>query len=644
MNSSLQIGNWLVELSNFWVIASAVVLLLALPYTVLTAFRRLYERSPGRAITVSALNVAALIALLLLLIEPAREHLSTQHVVLVSEGAELSNQSRLDADVYVAPAALIEETDRQNMVNANWLLDVGQLVLREPALSSVEVLGYGLSYAQWQGIPADVKIEYEAPFVSGFVAMQWRRLLLMGETLQIQGRFNNSKEGSIIELRLLDPAGKQVTSERILSGGHFDLPVRPKGPGNLEYRLQAWQGDQLLADETVSVFVSVSLPQTILIEQSAPSFETRQLKNHASELGATLLVNSRISKEKFINQAVNSTENTETGFSPVSLAKSDWLIMDGRALTELSAQRTQWLKDAVYEGLGVLIFADESLLNDFERLSTGLLQGFSLSADPNAETETTVQLNNSTAADDELPLPVASMTLKADPSSDSSFEVIAASRPGMPLVAKRRLGLGNVTISLINQSYTWPTAGQRKTWSGYWSTLSSAISRQRQDSFLLAPPDGNFYRMGQRIKVCAFGNEDNLSVQIAPNLTIEKADLAYDLLRLPLIADQQGSARKCGWFWPQAEGWQEIRLLSADTSSVLNELSVYVNSPHEWIGQQRFENVQATLDRQASEPLDLQRETVQKTVREPFEVFWLWLLFIATASLLWLERKLDWDA
>lgn len=645
MNTSFQIGSWLLDLSNTWVVATAGILILATPFILFAAWRRLCVRNRARALAVVILNLIACTTLLLLLTEPVREHLSTQNVVLISEGADLGSPPVPTQDaVYIAPAALADETDRQAMSNANWLLDAGQLVLKEPALAKIKLLGYGLSDDQWQTIPDTVEIEYSAPALQGFTEMQWPRSLPMGGTLQLKGKYHSPQEGAIIELRLLDPADKLLDEKRVLSGSHFDFLIRPKSPGNLVYRLQAWHGDQQLADESVAIFTSSSPPQRILVEQSAPSYEIRQLKDYAAGLGATLVINSRISKGKSIGQSVNLADGGETAFSPASLAASDWLIIDGRALLQLSRQASQWLTEAVVGGLGVLVLADESLLKDFDDVSSGLLKGFALSANPDADVQAIPQLLNVPSFENELPLPVAAMTLRGDVTSNSPMDTIVASRSGDILVARHQLGAGQVALSLISQSHTWLTAGQRRPWSNYWSALSSAISRQRQDMFLLPSPDDRFFRLGQRAEVCAFGSGNKLAVQVESGSNFQLAEKINSSFNLSLSNDQRGSAQYCGWFWPRTQGWQQLILLSQDATSALDQKFIYVYDSDQWAGQRQFENTLATLARQAQGRSSKNHISADKMVTEPLKPFWLWLVFVVTASLLWLERKLDWNA
>lgn len=664
--NALMLGNWLFDFSEWWLVAAALVLVLALPLTLVACWRRLSPRSPARVTLVMLLNVLAFVALFLLLTEPRREHMASQNVVLISEGIDLEKNPASSGNiVYIAPGGLPDLSDQQAMTNANWLLDMGQLNLREPALSSVELLGYGLSKAQWQSIPENVQINFVAPPLVGFSDMHWPHTLIMGQTMTIQGDFNGSDPDAIFELRLLDPAGQQINQQRIRAGEHFSLMVRPKSQGNILYRLQAWQKDTLLSDQAVTVSVGIATPLQIMVKQSAPSFETRQLKDFASTTGTEVLMYTRTSKGKSITQMVNQANASDTTFSPTSLAASDWLIIDGRALIDLPATQQQWLYEAVQSGLGVLVLADESLLTDFDKLSDNLLRGFSLSADNDGDDEVIPQLVNVSGFQNELPLPVFPAKLTAN-TDQAPLDMIVSDQNGRALIASQSIGLGKVAIGLISQSYRWVTAGHRISWSNYWSALSTALSRPKLNAMLIPPADNEFYSKNQRGQVCAFTSTQDVLVRISSNSggvpqeagnqesgNQESGNASrrngesgngQPVFELPLTIDSRGSARKCAWYWPTVSGWQNIQLLSPDSSEVLDSQSRYIWRNDQWPGQKRFERRNASNDRLAQSKQAAGESAPEKLVTEPLNTFWLWLLFITCASALWLERKLDWDA
>lgn len=501
--------------------------------------------------------------------------------------------------------------------------------LRQPGLTRLEVLGYGLRQDQWASFPNDVQIDFDPPPVNGFTNMRWKRTLNMGEILQVNGRFSHTEPGKVLHLRLLDPALNIVKDTPVNSGQFFNLSVPVKARGHLEYRIQAWRGDRLLSEQPVPVTALVAPPLGIMIEQSAPSFETRQLKNYAAVNGHRVLVNSAISKGKSISQTANLPVASETSLSPQTLAAQDVLIMDGRALVNLPDTRRQWLESAVEDGLGLLVLADAVLLDNFDKLSRDLLSGFQLSPQPDPEVQVFPRLLTDTAIQWQEPLPVQATRLSVD-----NGEILVDDNLGNALLVNRKSGMGNISISLIRQSHGWSTSGNMIDWSNYWSSVIASIAKPRDGSYLLHPGDSDFYRRNQRAAICALTTEEGLSVQISPTDSEEQT-----VVELILATDVLNSARQCAYFWPTTDGWHQVQLVSSISNTVLDRAAIHIFQTGDWLAQQRVQRVQATRARAAG-TIAASANASQKQVTRAVSVFWPWLILVLSATLLWLERKL----
>lgn len=625
------IGDWSISIDNPMVLLVFVLLLISLLLTLRAGWRRLYPLKPSRAIMVALLNIVAFTTVLTLLIEPQRLHQVEQRIVLVTEGSDMAAVSLVNSsNVYVSPGVIATPESSQPLKNANWLLDIAQLPLREPALANIDVRGFGLSHEQWQTLPGDVDVEFTAPPISGFTNMHWRRALVAGETLHIGGRYTNQAVDTVITLRLLNPAGVAVDETRVRNEDYFSLSARPRASGNLVYSLQAWTGDSLLHEQILPISAGTPAAINIMVEQSAPSFETRQLKNYAAGNGARVLINSQISRGKFISQATNLPDDAEITFSPQTLAVQDVLIMDGRALTLLAAQQQKWLADAVAEGLGIIIFADASLLEASENLKTGLLAGFELASNQDAPIELVPRLISNPASGWQQPLPVTAIQLQA-----TAADLLIDDGHGRALVLNKSFGLGHVAVSLIKQSHRWLTAGHRDHWSDYWAALIAAIGRPRSDSYLLPQADDVFPRIAERTAVCALSNDENLVVTItaAGNGSIQSG---FDI---PLTPDKLGAPRHCGWFWPQNEGWHQVQLRTQSGGQLLDQQGVFISNQQQWLPQIRAERTMSTRIRVSENAARQTGLSARKWVSEPVDGLWLYLLLVISASLLWLERK-----
>ena len=625
------IGDWSISIDNPMILVAFALLLVSLFLTLRASWRRLYPVKPSRAIIVALLNIVAFATVLTILIQPQRMQLVKQQVLLITEGTDMAASSLLNSsNVYVSPNVLVTPESLQHLKNASWLLNIAQLPLREPALTNIDVRGFGLSRSQWHTLPGDVSVDFTAPAINGFTNMRWPRTLVAGETLHIGGHYTNQAVDSVITLRLLNPAGAAVDETRVRNEDYFSLSARPRTGGSLVYILQAWAGESLLHEQVVPLSVGTTAAINIMVEQSAPSFETRQLKNYAAGNGARVLINSQISRGKSISQAANLSDDAEITFSPPMLAAQHVLIMDGRALTLLADQQLKWLADAVAEGLGILIFADTSLLEASGKLKAGLLAGLELTSVQDAQAELVPRLISNPASGWQQPLPIAGIQLRA-PAAD----LLIDDGHGQALVLNKSSGLGHVAVSRIKQSHRWLTAGNRDHWSDYWAALISAVGRPRSDSYLLPQPDDIFPRIDERTAVCALSNDENLVATLIA-AGAEGTQAEFDILLSP---DKLGSPRQCGWFWPQQLGWHQVLLRSKSSKLVLDQQGIFIFDQYQWLAQIRDEHSIATQTRSARNTGQQVESGEEKWVSEPVDVFWLYLLLVTSASLLWLERK-----
>lgn len=628
----ISFGPWQFDFSEPLIISLSLLLLASMLLSFRFVSVRLFKRAPWRALTIMLLNAIAYAAVLLLLVEPRYSQQVQKNVSLVTEGVDVSGADRISsASLYVAPGVQVSSAVKQALPNANWLLDVEQLLLREPALGSINVYGFGLEQEQWLDFPQNISVEFEAPDIDGFTDMRWPRSLLEGETLSVNGHYRMRDKDGIIQLRLLDPAENIIDEARIKSDQVFTMRARIKTPGNLVYKLQAWNSGLMLSEQPVPVNVGEARPLDILIMQSAPSFETRALKNFAETRGHRIRLNTDISKGKRITQSANLAPDSDTSLSPQNLAQQDILIMDGRALINLPPTQRQWLNTAVEAGLGLMLLADSTLVNNIDDLNKDLLKGFELAPLADVETTAVPRLLTANAKDWQVPLPVTTMQLGAE-----NADVLIDDGQDRNLVLTRAKGLGQIGISLISHSHNWLTAGQNAPWGDYWRTLFTSLARQPADSYLLARPEAEFSRVNQRLAVCALGTGKGAGVSIN---ALSQKDLSSEF-DLQLASDKLNSPRQCTYFWPRVSGWHQLQLYSANRTRVLDQKAFYVFDAEQWLAQHRMQRLQATLARrniEGNKPV----ETNTTWVSEPLNAFWLWLTLILSATCLWLERKLD---
>ena len=419
---------------------------------------------------------------------------------------------------------------------------------------------------------------------------------------------------------------------RIKSNSGFSLRARPRSRGNLEYILQSWDGDQLISEQTVPVAVTQAGLLNIMVVQSAPSFETRHLKNYAASLGHHVLVNTTLSKDRTISQLVNLPDNSPTAMSPSLLQSQDLLIMDGRSLAGLDADRRQWLDGALGQGLGLLVLADSSLLEDPANTQSGLLKDFRLTASTRIDGEAAPRLLTDVAAEWREPLTLPAMEMLA-----IDADVLIDDGLDQPLLARRKVGLGHIAVSLLSHSHEWLTSQGKDIWSSYWSGIIARLGRQKRTSYLLPPDSSEFFSTHQRVPVCVMSMGEHLSVEITP----PGANIIPAVFRVELETDLLGSPRQCAFFWPQHSGWHGLRLLRTGNDSVLDQQAIHIFSDDQWRAQKRAERATATRTR--SQKVPKSTNTDKKWVSVPIDTFWLWLILVLSSTLLWIERKFHLD-
>ena len=184
--------------------------------------------------------------------------------------------------------------------------------------------------------------------VTGLVSMRWQRQLNRGQWQRVSGvlqvapaEAKGNLQQTLYHVYLKDPAGQVVAQQAVRDGETFELLVNVKTEGLWQYQLALAKAsdDITVVEENLAFEVTRPSFAKLLIRQSAPSFETRHVKNWAVEQGAQVTVETQISKNRYISQHANypqedrSDEKTAQvdSFDTLStLNQYDLLIIDAR--------------------------------------------------------------------------------------------------------------------------------------------------------------------------------------------------------------------------------------------------------------------------------------------------------------------------
>lgn len=603
-----------------------IVLLLLCAVLILTVTRVMRRLSGASGITrllVVALNVATFCTVALLLVPPERLQEQSDAALLLTPGADTADLPR-DRMVYSLPGVEIPAGD--NHLQALSL--PGQLTLREPGLAALEIRGHGLRWQQWQQLPTDLRVGFEPAPLAGPTDVQWPRLLHLGEPLSVTGALTLPEENRVARLVLMDPAGLAVAETTARSGQSFAVESVPRASGRMTYTLQSWLGDTLISEEPVSTFVQANRGARLLIVQSAPSFDTRQLVNWAADRGQEAVVLTGISRDRDLAQGFNTPDALPLNLNRALLGWADLIIMDGRRWSTLSAAQAGLVLDAVSGGAGLLLLADSQLAEWLQSQANDALGFALLPAEPGLAAWPAWP-----GGAPATPLPLAPWRLD-NPRSGAAAHTLTGSEEGLVLEAWQALGAGRVAISLIRERQRWFTEGQAGQATRYWSYLMRTLGRPVSGPEWLAPASREMVRANRVFGFCIAG--------AGPAAYLLESTNGDMILEGEMLAHADGFPVACGRARVKQAGWYTLKLQTGEAgggASANRELSVRVFAEQEWLTSEYAARQAATRARARGSALPENDGTVM--VRSPaFSPWWPFLTLLLAASLLWLERRL----
>lgn len=574
--------------------------------------QRLVSAPAWRRRGVLVLSAMAFVALAALLVPPTWERDATETVTLLTEGAEAVSAQ---GSTFVMGAVDLPADRRRESLRS-----VGQLLLRAPQVQRIDVQGHGLDALSWAQLPDDLAVTWQPPAtpLAGPVAVQWPAVLEIGEPLSVHGTLQLPDADAVAELRLIDPAGVVVAVARVAAEEAFNLDALPKVSGPLTYRLQTWLGEQRLGDEPVAVYIREEASAQLLVLQSAPSFETRQLANWAADRGSRLLMRSRISRDREQVRGVNLPDTATLRADAAFLAATDLAVIDGRRWASMDAAARQQLLTAVREGLCLLLLMDEALADWLEAPDAQAQLGIAVEPVPESEP----LWPQWPGVDVSQPLPVAPWRIQP-----RAARPLTVDTEGVLLETWIDHGRGRIAVSRLRERHRWATLGEESLFSLYWSRLLRHLGRPETASRWDTPAPDLRLRAGERAALCARGDTP-MQFDYQP---LEGGQTT----RLALQAHGWGGPLYCGHVWADRPGWYRLRLLSTD-GLALDEVMLRVFDDVEWMVAELAGRQRAT----AARTLGRQSAIEPRRVPQPLSPWWAWMLLLLSAVPLWLERRL----
>lgn len=645
---------------NTYNIALVCIVVVCLFFTVLFSFRRLRHHSIWQKLLVILANISAGIAIIGLVVGFYYTNTKTLSVVLITSNTsqqaiqqEEKRRSESTLKWFVLADGSSEESklDISDKENVIFISSVSQLSLHCPEISQITVLGDGLTNTQWELLKRQYPVSQETlqqneksaqnaaqtsiyidhkgytPQV-GLINMQWQNQLVVGQSASIRGQLQSleNDNGQLYKLTLLDPMNEEIDSQLLGANDTFSFTITANIPGQWLYKLQLTtrNNSALSISENVAVQIVNAQAIKLMIKQSSPSFETRQLQTMVAEQGGKVLTLTKISKNKDIRQQINisDTQSTliEKPFSQSALDFFDILILDQEALSSLTAEQSQSLELAIKDGLGVLVRTQTQQIEKWSSKGINWLKDINI----------TEQLGSSNIQNvhylrwqyQSLDTPISSVKGLIE---DTYGTALITDQNENTLVLSQAFGLGQVAVSLINTTYIWRTQGRADLHSQYWHWLFSQIARNNALPYWQVSSE-------RPHTLTRFAHQKCITnAQEVSDITLSQGPINRPLATNGLLIDAN---TKCVKYALGTHGWYSLRaqLNSEDAITI----AFFASEPNAWKAMQQYERFQAT-----SHVLRQQEQTNPRMITRTIMLnpYWLWVLLMASLSILWIERK-----
>lgn len=556
---------------------------------------------------------------------------------LITSGAHAEQLKNIDKSqvIYVLHKPSDPLTEALAKYPTVQLDSVGQLIDVQNNIQHIHIIGSGLSAQQWQDLEVLLGDRLSSSNVTflpaeptlGLVDVTWQKQRVEGQFIQLSGQLTGveTQPNGIYELSLIDPIGEVVQVLRLKAQEDFNFNFAAKSVGQWVYRLQLKQANQSTPSITEPVAFNVSPAPLVkvLIKQASPNFETRQLTNWASEFNTKMTVLTKISKNKDIRQNYNFTAQElaelNTPLNKNSLNNFDLLLIDGRSLLTLSSEQMQDLEAAVKSGLGLYIMLDQSLIDAWPSLSLGWLPKIAIKP-LNIATYSAIPQWQNSKIEQSIALVKAELSVRQD-------DILVTSHLAQPLVSNTSLGMGQVAISLISNTYSWQTAGYNSEYSHYWQHILSHLSRPQTQAYWLEPSETQLEFVQQRYQACLIANLNDKTLSHSVN------NQQQALLAIPKAFQSEQS---CVTTWLTLSGWQDLHISTdKDNENKVSTSSIYAYAETDWQAYKHAQNIKLTQQK----IVKLTGSAVNQTQYQDLPKAWFWWCLVIAGSLLWLERK-----
>ena len=594
---------------NVW-----IALVLGLIVLVASA-RQLRSPTRGRRHLIAVLTLqAAAAALLYVCLLPPSQRVPLAGLVVIGAEADQAGALPAGATRVVLPEA-------PAMAGAARVPDLATALRRHPS-STVTLVGAGLAARDRDAVlPTDTRWQ-AAPAPSGWMALQPPADAAPGARFVVHAQARGVQRA---QAELLDPAGAVADRAPLAADGRVQLSGVARAEGRSLFQLRLLDAQGHVADSMpVPQQTLAAAPLRLLVRAAAPGAELKYLRRWATDAGIRVQVQAETG-------AGLSLGDGGVALDAATLARSDLLLLDERSLAALGAGQLAAVRQALRDGLGLLVRSTGAPSASARQRLRDL--GLPLQGDAGSQLAAMAAEGDATMLQARRG-PLAAGTLatgdgeEADRASHAAAlpaleslalqavdsRALLQDRDGKPIGGWRAVGKGRIGVLPITDSWRWVLAGREDRHGELWSSVFATLARAQPGSEGPWSPQALAWA-GERQSLCG----------------VQAPLQAFDThgKGVPLIVDSgTGTARCAGW-WPRQAGWQ--RLQHGDRPHWR-----YVFDPKQAPALHRQAIIDATTQRLAAAA----PATAQADQRVPGPRWPWWLAFVLCASLLWwMERR-----
>jgi len=491
---------------------------------------------------------------------------------------------------------------------ANYLPDLAYYLAAHPEIKKLNVYGYGLTEGQLKQIK-NIPIDFHpAEKPSGVIACHWNDKLKEGETLVVQGQYRHNTS-TAISLKLIG-FGKTLDSIQINANStvKFSLQHQIKQKDRAVFQLVALQGKDTLSQEPIPVQTLPKISLKIIVLGSSPGFEYNFLKRWLYENQYAVALRNRISKEKYSLDFLNRNSIDLDRLSTPLLQKEDLLLLDQQEFENMSVPEKQAVKQAVAQGLGLIILTQEP--NSTEPWIKSLNLTASKKQEKSNQLLLTSQQLKLAALPEQVPFSIGNSVdqqpLLLDGSSAISIQKI--------------YGKGKIVATTLPNSYQWSLTGHPQDYAKYWSTLLEAAARSTAPNYQL-----------------------QITNTVATAMSKINFSLASSGSTIPsIINEQQNLSSKQNmlfnnyWqfvYWPLQSGWHQLNIDGQNQH-------FYIFGEENWQGLRAHQRIAQNKTYSLSHPPSKNLSETTFILKKTISKWWFFIAFLLATGFLWFENRL----